>query len=109
MGRTFKTVDFIKEKKKLRQNVWVIEYGYPGVESTLASSEVAKTEIRWALDSVLKGNSNNQNSNISTLFGVMFPESRTDKLFSLGADKLRYSYNYGLAPYFRQNKKVSRN
>ena len=32
----------------------------------------------------------------------MFPECRTAKLLSLGADKLTYSCNYGLAPYFRQ-------
>ena len=44
------------------------------LELTLASSEVAKGEIRWALDSVLKGNSNNQNANISTLFEFIFAE-----------------------------------
>ena len=72
---------------------------------------IGENKLTYLLTYLLKGNSNNQNSNISTLFGVMFPECRTDKLFSLGADKLRYSYNYGLAPYFRQilNKKVSRN
>ena len=61
------------------------------LELTLASSEVARAEIRKSLDSVLKGNSNNQNANISTLFEVMFPECRTAKLLSLCADKLRYS------------------
>ena len=39
----------------------------------------------------------------------MFPECRTAKI-SLGVDKLRYSCNYGLAPYFRQilTKKVQK-
>jgi len=72
------------------------------IELTLTSADVAKAEIRWTLDSVLKGNSNNQNANISTLLNVMFPGHETIKLFSLGADKLRYSCNYGLAPYFRR-------
>ena len=54
------------------------------------------------IDSVLKANSNNQNANISTLFEIMFLECRTAKLFSLGVDRLRYSFNYGLAPYFHQ-------
>ena len=72
------------------------------LELTLASSEIAKTEIRWVLDSVLEGNLNNQNANISTIFEVMFPECRTAKLFSLAADKLRYSCNYGLTLYFHQ-------
>ena len=39
----------------------------------------------------------------------MFPECRTAKI-SLAADKLIYSCNYGLAPYFRQilTKKVQK-
>ena len=32
----------------------------------------------------------------------MLPECRTAELFSVGADKLRYSCNYDMAPYFRQ-------
>ena len=58
-------------------------------------------EIRWALDGILKGISNNQNANISPLLNACFPGHETIKLFSLGADKLRYSCNYGLAPHFR--------
>ena len=87
----------VKDRKKCTQT---------SLELTLAYSEVAKAEIRWTfdsdIDSVLKGNSNNQNANISTLFEIMFLECRTAKLFSLGVDRLRYSFNYGLAPYFHQ-------
>ena len=32
----------------------------------------------------------------------MFPDSKCVKLFSLGPDKMRYSCNFGLAPYFRK-------
>ncbi|XP_066934412.1 uncharacterized protein [Clytia hemisphaerica] len=71
------------------------------IESTLTSADVTKAEIRWALDGILKGNSNNQNANISPLLNACFPGHETIKLFTLGADKLRYSCNYGLAPYFR--------
>ena len=72
------------------------------LELTIASSDVIKAEIRWAIDSVLKGNSNNQNKNTNNLLKVMFPDSNIAKLFSLGPDKLRYMCNYGLAPYFSQ-------
>jgi len=41
------------------------------LELTVASSEVIKAEIRWTLDNVIKGNSNNQNANISALFGAI--------------------------------------
>ncbi|XP_066910897.1 uncharacterized protein [Clytia hemisphaerica] len=71
------------------------------IELTLTSADVTKAEIRWALDGILKGNSNNQNANIGPLLNACFPGHETIKLFSLGADKLRYSCNYGLAPYFR--------
>ena len=71
------------------------------IELTLTSADVTKAEIRWGIDGILKGNSNNQNSNISPLLNACFPGHETVKLFSLGADKLRYSCNYGLAPHFR--------
>ena len=42
------------------------------LELTLAFSEVAKAEIRWALDSALKRNSNSHNANISTPMKLCF-------------------------------------
>ena len=30
----------------------------------------------------------------------MFPDSTIAKIFQLGADKIRYMANYGIAPYF---------
>ena len=69
---------------------------------TLATSDVTKAELRWTVDNVLKGNSNNQNLHTNDLFKTMFPDSKIAKLFSSGPDKLRYACNYGLAPYFHQ-------
>ena len=31
----------------------------------------------------------------------MFPDSQLDKSIKLGADKMRYSINFGLAPFFK--------
>ena len=48
----------------------------------------------------MKGHSNNSSSNISTLFKVMFPDSKIVESFALGADKLHYLITYSIAPYF---------
>ena len=61
-----------------------------------------KLIIRWTVDNVLKGNSNNQNLDTNDLFKTMFSDSKIAKNFPLGPDKLRYACNYGLAPYFHQ-------
>jgi hypothetical protein len=78
----------------------------PKTQSTLELSinqtDKIKAEIRWALESVMRGNSNNSNNTINKLFQVMFPDSQIVKLFSMGPDKLRYVVNHGLAPYFHQ-------
>ena len=70
------------------------------LELTVTKSQTLSAEIRWALQSVLKGHSNNSSSNISPLFKVMFPDSKIVESFALGADKLRYLITYGIAPYF---------
>ena len=69
-------------------------------EITVTKLQTRSAEIRWALQSVLKGHSNNSSSNISPLFKVMFPDSKIVESFALGADKLRYLITYGIAPYF---------
>ena len=70
------------------------------LELTVTKSETLSAEIQWALQSVLKGLSNNSSSNISPLFNVMFPDSKIKESFALGADKLHYLITYGIAPYF---------
>ena len=70
------------------------------LELTVSKSQTLSAEIWWALQSILKGHSNNSSNNISPLFKVMFPDSKTVERFVLGADKLRYLTTYGIAPYF---------
>ena len=60
-----------------------------------------KAEIVWALQSVLSGYSNNSYADISKIFTCMFPDVKIAKSFELGATKLKYFINFGIAPYFR--------
>ena len=67
----------------------------------LKDSQKQKAEIVWALKSVLSGYSNNSCADISKIFTCMFPDSKIAKSFELGATKLKYVINFGIAPYFR--------
>ena len=70
------------------------------LELTVTKSQTLSVDIRLALKSVFKGNSNNSSRNISPLFKIMFPDSKIVESFALGADKLRYLITDGIAPYF---------
>ena len=50
---------------------------------------------------VIAGYSNNSNADCSRLFLSMFPDSNIAKKYHLGPDKLRYSVNFELGPYFK--------
>ena len=67
----------------------------------LKDSQKQKAEIVWALQSVLSGYSNNSCADISIIFTCMFPDIKIAKSFELGATKLKYFINFGIAPYFR--------
>ena len=67
----------------------------------LKDSQKQKTEIVWALKSVLSGYFNNSCAVISKIFTCMFPDSKIAKSFELGATKLKYVINFGIAPYFK--------
>ena len=71
------------------------------VSNFVISSETVKAKIRWVLKSVISGYSNNSSANLNNLFSCMFPDSQLAKSFKLGADKMRYSINFGLAPFFK--------
>ena len=71
------------------------------VSNFVISSETVKAKIRWVLKSVISGYSNNSSANLNNLFSCMFPDSQLAKSFKLGADKMRYSSNFGLAPFFK--------
>ena len=73
----------------------------PSIELMLKDSQKQKAEIVWALKSVLSGYSNNSCADISKIFTCMFPDSKIAKSFELGATKLKYVINFGIAPYFR--------
>ena len=53
------------------------------------------------MKSISAGYSNNSNADCSHLFLSMFPEPNIAKKYHLGPDKLRYSVNFGLSPYFK--------
>ena len=50
---------------------------------------------------VISGYSNNSSANLNHLFSCMFIDSQLAKSFKLGADKMRYSIDFGLAPFFK--------
>ena len=53
------------------------------------------------LKSVISGYIDNSSANLNNLFSCMFPDSQLDKSIKLGVDKMRYSINFELAPFFR--------
>ena len=73
----------------------------PSIELMLKDSQMQKAETVWVLKSVLSGYSNNSCADISKMFTCMFPDSKIAKSFELGATKLKYVINFGIAPYFR--------
>ena len=81
------------------------EYALPStskqktMELSVSKAQSTSAEIRWALQTVLKGFSNNSTNNITVLFKAMFPDSPTAQNFSLGTDKLHYVMVHGIAPY----------
>ena len=70
----------------------------PSIQLMLKDSQKQKAEIAWALKSVLSGCSNNSCADISKIFTFMFPDSKVAKSFELGATKLNYVINFGIAP-----------
>ena len=73
----------------------------PRIDLMLQSSQKQKAEIVWAIKVVCSGYSNNSCFDVSQVFKCMLPDSEIAKSFELGADKLKYVINFGLAPYFK--------
>ena len=67
----------------------------------LNNSQKQKAEIIWALKVVCSSFSNNSCFDVNQVFKSMFPDSEIAKSFQLGADKLKYVINFGIAPYFQ--------
>lgn len=66
----------------------------------LLTSEVAKTEIRWALQTIHTHSSYRSSSANAGLFKVLFPDSEIASKVELGRTKIGYLITHGLAPFF---------
>jgi len=71
------------------------------LEVVMSNSDKFKAEILWIVKSIMSGYSNNSSQDINLLFRKMFPDSKIASSFQVGADKVRYMTNYGIAPYFK--------
>ena len=60
---------------------------------------VRHAEIKWVLTVVMKNLSLRSCTDISSLFEVIFPDSKIAKEFTLGKDKCAYTLYYGIAPH----------
>ena len=77
----------------------------------LTVTKVTNTFCRdpMSFANILKGHSSNSSTNVSSLFKVMFPDSKIVASFALDVDKLHYLITYGIAPYFYEFLKVNVN
>ena len=92
----------VKITLQLRQKkIMSLQLPTANIEIMLKDSQKQKTEIVWALKSVLSGYSNNSCADISKIFTCMFPDSKITKSFEFGVTKLKYVFNFGIATYFR--------
>ena len=71
------------------------------IELVIRNHEKFNAEILWTLKSLIAGHSNNSCSNVGSVFQQMFPDSHIAKSFQLGATKMKYLTNFGIAPYFK--------
>lgn len=69
-----------------------------------SSQAVLEAEIRWVIKMVMSHYSFNSSSDISAIFGQMFPDSEIAKKFSCGATKAAYLICFGLGPYFKEQR-----
>ena len=71
------------------------------VDKFVTNAAVSEAEIWWTSKHVIAGYSNNSNADCSCLFLSMFLDSNIAKKYHLVPDKLQYSVNFGLGPYFK--------
>ena len=75
------------------------------LEVTVNSDSATKAEIMWALNCVSHGYSGNSCAAVNDLFQSMFPDSEIAKEFKMGANKIAYILNFGIASYFQEELK----
>ena len=73
----------------------------PTITNYIINSDTKKAEIRWVLKCLTSSFSNNSYLKLDDLFCPIIPDSRIAQSFKLGADKIRYAINFGIAPCLR--------
>ena len=71
------------------------------IDEIVTNPAVSEAKIRWTLKSLIPWYSNNSNADCSHLFLSMFADSNIANKYHLDPDKLWYSVNFGLGPYFK--------
>ena len=64
------------------------------------NSETIKAEVIWVMKCVASGYSNNSRRDLQKIFSTMFTDSNA-KSITVGANKMRYGMNFGIAPVFK--------
>lgn len=67
----------------------------------ITNSDIKKAKIHWVLKYVANGFGNNSCLKLNNLFCEIFPDCRIAQPFKLGAGKIRYTVNFGIATYLR--------
>ena len=69
--------------------------------NSIPDSDSLTAEIVWTLKCFMYGYSYNSNCDMNEIVKVMFPDSNISNRYQIGADKIKYLVNWGLAPYFK--------
>ena len=97
------TTDLSKESSsKLKAEGNSTTYQQTTIDHGISTSEVVKAEIVWTLFSLARGFPYNSTKDIHSTFETIFPDSAIASIFQLGADKLKYMTNWGIAPYVKE-------
>ena len=72
------------------------------ITNSILSSDSLTAGIVWPLKCAMHGYSYNSNCDISEIVRVLFPDINISNHYHMGADKIRYLVNWGLAPYFKK-------
>ena len=64
--------------------------------------EQSKSEILWALKSVMSHFSYSSSKDIADIYRAVFPDSRIAHNMSCGPTKLPYLFCFGIPPFFKQ-------
>lgn len=60
-----------------------------------------KTDVIWALQTVMSGYSIRSNDDLAKTLSTMFPECESIRIFYLAQTESMYPVNHGFAPFFK--------